>query len=78
MQPALLEASLVRVIDGDTFDVSVDGKVSRVRIIGVDSPETNGKLICYGQEATNKAKELLAATNGRLLLERDVSETDRY
>src|SRR5262249_8329161 len=31
---------VVRVIDGDTVVISLDGKETRVRLIGVDTPET--------------------------------------
>ena len=31
---------VVRVIDGDTIIVNIDGKKERVRLIGVDTPET--------------------------------------
>ncbi len=32
--------TIVRVVDGDTVDVRVSGKVERIRIIGLDTPET--------------------------------------
>jgi micrococcal nuclease len=56
----------------------LDGKVERVRLIGVDAPETNGPPICFGAEATAKVEELVGRSDGRALLEKDVSETDRY
>ena len=68
----------MRVIDGDTIDVSIAGRTERVRLIGVDSPETNGPPICYGQEATAYAQEMLPQVGGAIWLEKDVSETDRY
>lgn len=61
---------ITRVIDGDTIELE-DGK--RLRLIGIDTPE-NGD--CYFQEATDKAKELLEGQE--VILEKDVSETDRY
>ena len=33
-------ATVLRVIDGDTIEVSVLGAVVKVRLIGVDTPET--------------------------------------
>ena len=53
---------VTRVVDGDTIDVSVDGKVKRLRLIGINTPETVDprKLVeCFGVEASNKAKTLL-------------------
>ena len=41
-RPDALEAnaSLVRVVDGDTIVASIDGRDERVRLIGIDTPET--------------------------------------
>lgn len=72
-------AELVKVIDGDTIDVLVDGEKKRVRYIGIDTPELNYGSApdeCYAQAATNKNRELLSS--GSLTLEADVSETDDY
>ena len=33
-------ATVVHVVDGDTLDVRVGGQVERVRLLGVDTPET--------------------------------------
>ncbi len=71
-------ARLIRVIDGDTLEVAFKGQSERVRLIGVDSPETNKGPLCYGAEATEKARELLGASDGKVMLEKDVSERDRY
>ncbi len=74
----LVEARVVRVIDGDTFDAVLDGRQVRVRLIGVDAPEISRPPICFGAEATARAEELINRANGRVLLEKDVSETDRF
>src|SRR5690348_12332240 len=53
---------VVKVVDGDTLDVDMDGTTTPLRIIGIDTPETvdPGKPVqCFGREASNKAKELL-------------------
>jgi micrococcal nuclease len=50
------------VIDGDTLDVAVAGRRERVRLLGVDAPETvdpHKPVGCYGPEAA-------AFTAGRL------------
>ncbi|HYP39721.1 MAG TPA: thermonuclease family protein [Chloroflexia bacterium] len=75
---AFVEARVERIIDGDTLEVLLEGQAVRLRLIGVDAPETNGPPICFGLEATMKAEELIGRTAGRVLLEKDVSETDRY
>jgi micrococcal nuclease len=72
-------ADVTRVIDGDTIEVSIGGLSYRVRYIGIDTPETvrpGTPIEWMGPEAS--------ATNHRLVdgahvvLEKDVSETDRY
>jgi len=59
-----------RIIDGDTFELT-DGK--RVRLIGIDTPET-------GDPCSNQAaQQLTSLIGGQIVyLEKDVSETDRY
>jgi len=75
----LVEAEVVRVIDGDTIEVDIDGNLYKVRYIGIDTPETvhptKGEEP-YGIEASNKNKELVGGKTIRL--EKDVSETDKY
>jgi micrococcal nuclease len=73
--------AVVRVADGDTFSVDIDGTVETVRLIGVDTPETvdpRKPVQCFGKEASDRAKSLLAGAYVRL--ERDASQgdTDKY
>jgi micrococcal nuclease len=75
------EATLVRVVDGDTIRVMVEGVEERVRYIGMDTPELNESLKAtpepYAEAATTANAKLLAGAD-RLVLERDISERDRY
>lgn len=67
---------VVRVVDGDTIELEGG---ARVRYIGIDTPETvnpNTTVECFGQEASNKNKELVEGKDVKL--EKDVSETDKY
>ena len=70
---------IVRAVDGDTAVVRVDGQERRVRLLGVDTPETvhpNKPVQFYGKEASNFTKESL---NGkRVWLEYDANPQDRY
>lgn len=73
---------VVRVVDGDTLIADLGGKRVRIRLIGVNSPESvkpNSLVECYGPEASAFTKSI--ATPGRAVrVERDpvVGETDRY
>ncbi len=67
---------VIRVIDGDT--IQIEGG-SKVRYIGIDTPETvdpRTTVQCFGKEASAKNKELVEGKKVRL--EKDVSETDKY
>jgi micrococcal nuclease len=74
------DATLVRVVDGDTIRVMVGGVEERVRYIGIDTPELNRSSPAtpdpYAEAATEANAQLLAG--GRLVLEKDVSERDQY
>ncbi|MBT3704538.1 thermonuclease family protein [Candidatus Peregrinibacteria bacterium] len=56
------EVPVLKVVDGDTVDVYYKGKKERIRIIGINTPETvhpSKPVECFGREASNKMKELL-------------------
>jgi micrococcal nuclease len=72
-------AKILRAVDGDTVEVLIDSTNERVRVIGIDTPETVDprKLVeCFGVEASNKAKELLKV-GSEVYLERDPSQDNR-
>jgi endonuclease YncB( thermonuclease family) len=79
--PAVLEARVRRVVDGDTVEVEVGGRKEKVRLIGVNCPELShpGLGIAeqpFGREAAEYTRKRL---EGQVVwLERDVSERDRY
>ncbi|MFO7944257.1 MAG: thermonuclease family protein [Anaerolineales bacterium] len=61
------------MIDGDTTEVLISGKVYAVCYIGINTPEADQP---FGDKATQKNKVFLAS--GVALLVKDVSETDKY
>ncbi len=72
------EATVVHVTDGDTISVLTDGRIEKVRIIGIDTPETvdpRKPVQCFGKEASNYAKDKL--TGRKVQLETDPSQQDR-
>lgn len=69
-------ALVTKVVDGDT--IQIEGERT-VRFIGIDTPETvdpRRPVGCFGKEASNKAKEIL--TGKTVILQKDVSDTDKY
>ncbi len=54
---------VIRVIDGDTIEVSQGSESETIRLIGIDAPETRFSpqgAECYGAEAATYLKELLS------------------
>lgn len=75
---SVASSEVIRVIDGDTVEVVVNGKKESIRLIGVDTPEVHDPrkpVQCFGKEAWDKAKELLHGKQVRL--ESDASQGDR-
>lgn len=71
---------IVRVVDGDTVVAHLPGGDEKVRLIGIDTPETvdpRKPVQCFGKEASNRTKELLPPGTA-IRLERDVEARDRY
>lgn len=74
------QAVVVRVIDGDTFEASINGEQKTVRLLNVDAPETkdpNGPVECMGPEAT-KGLEQLLPVGAKVRLELDKEPLDKY
>jgi micrococcal nuclease len=90
--PGYEEATVKRVVDGDTIDVAITGRVEgpgaglaqvgrtyRVRLLGIDTPETvkpGTPVQCYGHQASAATTALLQ--DGEVRLVKDVEETDQY
>jgi len=54
---------VLRVIDGDTFVMDANGGPLKVRVLGIDTPETvhpDRPVEPFGPEASRRARELLA------------------
>lgn len=73
------KAFVTKIIDGDTIEVDIAGKAYKLRYIGINTPETvdpRRKVQCFGKEASNENKSLVDGKE--VLLEKDISETDKY
>jgi micrococcal nuclease len=78
--PAAPNATVVRAIDGDTIEVRISDSTERVRLIGIDTPETkkpNTPVQCYGPEASEFTKEALPAGTAVVIV-RDREARDDY
>ena len=71
---------VIRAVDGDTLIVNIDGEETRVRMIGIDTPESvhsdETRNCEFGKTASEYTKTLL---EGEYVgLEYDVERTDQY
>jgi len=73
-------ATVRRVVDGDTITVSLGSSNEKVRLLGIDTPESvkpNTPVECFAKQASARTASLLPpGTDVRLV--RDVEERDRY
>jgi len=71
---------ITRVVDGDTVDVRLSaGRLVRVRLLGIDTPEVYSGIECGGPEASKAAKQMLpTGTKVRLTSDPTQALKDRY
>jgi len=72
------EGTVTRVIDGDTIEVFENNHVSKIRLIGVNTPETldpRKEVECFGLEASMFLKKELEGK--KVKLEADKTQTDK-
>jgi micrococcal nuclease len=72
-----MTAEVVRIIDGDTLVLRTHGRGTRVRLIGVDAPETWTRRDCFGAEAA-RALRRLVPPGSAVRAAGDVEPRDRY
>ena len=73
-------ATVERVVDGDTIDVLIGSRQETVRLIGIDTPESvapTRPVQCFGKEASLHLEALLPAGT-EITLVRDVEARDVY
>src|SRR5712691_10186805 len=78
-QPAPLEGTVVRIVDGDTIHVRLADRIEKVRYIGVNTPEVHHPR--KGEEPGGREAMAVnrALVEGRTVrLETDVRARDRY
>lgn len=75
-------AKVVKVVDGDTMDFSINGKTERIRVIGINTPETvdpRKSVECFGLEASKQAKNYLTVgMDVQLEADPGQGERDKY
>lgn len=73
IQAETLTGKVIRIADGDTFTLLVGKKQNRIRLHGIDAPETKG-----GQPYSRRSKEYLSSMIAGKTVNVNVKDTDRY
>jgi micrococcal nuclease len=74
-------ALVVKVVDGDTLTVSLNGKKEKVRLIGIDTPESvdpRRPVECFAKEASRKMSDLVSNQTVRLVSDPSQGDKDKY
>lgn len=72
---------VVNVVDGDTIDVELNGIKQRVRLLGIDTPESvdpRKPIECFGKEASSKTAEIVLNKSVKLESDETQSDKDKY
>lgn len=72
---------VTRVVDGDTLRVDINGVNESIRVIGINTPETEYSSLgaeCFGPEATEHARTLLEGTSVQLTPDDSQDSRDKY
>lgn len=67
---------VVKVHDGDTVSLIIYGRKERVRLIGIDAPETGQKP--WGKEAKKYLEKVLSLSEWKVRPEFDIDRNDKY
>lgn len=72
---------VIKVTDGDTLYIHMDGNDEKVRLIGINTPETvdpRRPVQCFGKEASSRMKELASGKIVRLEYDESQNTRDAY
>lgn len=69
----------VKALDGDTFDMVLNGNVTKVRLAGIDTAEVahedGGKNMAYGRAALAFAQDFILEAGGKVVVSDSVGES---
>ncbi len=70
-----------KVVDGDTLDIDIHGETTRLRLVGMDTPEVvdpRKPVQCFGKEASAEGHKMLDGQWVRLEFDPVAGTYDRY
>jgi micrococcal nuclease len=75
-KPALQKVQVIKIHDGDTVTLMINGRMLKTRLIGIDAPEMNQRP--WGRRAKDHLIDILNHTDWLVAMETDVVTTDKY
>lgn len=72
---------VIKVIDGDTIDVLIDNQKVRVRLLGINSPESvdpRRPVECFGKESKKFLESIISGQVVELVTDPEKPNTDEY
>ncbi len=72
---------VIKVIDGDTIDVLIDNQKARVRLLGINSPESvdpRRPVECFGKESKKFLESIISGQVVELVTDPEKPNTDEY
>ena len=73
--------AVLHIVDGDTLDIDKGGEKIRIRLIGINSPESvdpRRPVQCFGKEASRYATSILQGNQVSIELDPSQGEFDKY
>lgn len=75
-QPVQQEARVIKVNDGDTVTLRMDGRIFKARLIGFDAPEMGQEP--WGKKSRQHLRTLLKDSGWEVSVETDIEKYDKY
>lgn len=72
----IVQVKVVKVFDGDTISVLLEGTAEKIRLIGIDAPELDQKP--WGLKSKKHLESLINASGWTIDLEFDSEKRDKY
>lgn len=71
---------VTRIVDGDTIEVARDGETIKVRLLGINTPESVGDRAheCFGKEASAYATSIMKGETVKLETDDSQDKYDKY
>ena len=72
---------VTRIVDGDTLVALIDGKEEKIRMLGINAPESvdpRKKVECFGKEASAELHALLDGKSVELVADTAQDDRDKY